>query len=143
MLAGEDGFVKVWSRNGLLRSTIVQSDAPCYSAVWSPDCSAILYSKGNVLTIKQLNSSTKMTKVRFEFVCCFCILIINFYPFRSSLIFFCFLIKRKLLFQWKAHEGIILCVAWNANNNLIISGAEDGFSKVIVNCHYYYICNLQ
>lgn len=61
--AGEDGFVKVWSRNGLLRSTIVHSDLPCYSAVWSPDSSAILYTKGNFLVIKQLNSNTKITKV--------------------------------------------------------------------------------
>ncbi|KAH9642795.1 hypothetical protein HF086_010448 [Spodoptera exigua] len=35
-----------------------------------------------------------------------------------------------LLFQWKAHEGLILCVAWNANNNLILSGSEDGYSKI-------------
>lgn len=64
VLAGEDGFVKVWSRNGLLRSTIVQSDVPCFSAVWSPDSSAILHTKGNSLVIKQLNSSNKITKVR-------------------------------------------------------------------------------
>ncbi|CAH0700341.1 unnamed protein product [Spodoptera exigua] len=92
LTAGEDGFVKVWSRNGLLRSTIVQSDVPCFSAVWSPDSSAILHTKGNSLVIKQLNSSNKITK-------------------------------------WKAHEGLILCVAWNANNNLILSGSEDGYSK--------------
>jgi hypothetical protein len=32
--------------------------------------------------------------------------------------------------QWKAHDNLILCTAWNANNNLIISGSEDGFTKV-------------
>lgn len=64
LTAGEDGFVKVWSRNGLLRSTIVQSDIPCYNAVWNPDSSAILYTKGNFLVMKQLNSSNKITKVR-------------------------------------------------------------------------------
>ncbi|XP_026314438.1 intraflagellar transport protein 80 homolog [Hyposmocoma kahamanoa] len=93
LTVGEDGFVKVWSRNGLLRSTLVQSDVPVYDAVWSPDSSAILYTKGNFLIIRHLHSSSKITK-------------------------------------WKAHEGIVLCVAWNANNNLIISGAEDGFSKI-------------
>ncbi|RVE48513.1 hypothetical protein evm_006824 [Chilo suppressalis] len=93
LTAGEDGFVKVWSRNGLLRSTIVQSDVPCYSAVWSPDSSAILYTKNNFLIIRQLNSSSKITK-------------------------------------WKAHEGLIICTAWNANNNLIISGSEDGLTKI-------------
>lgn len=36
----------------------------------------------------------------------------------------------EYLFQWKAHEGLILCVAWNPNYNLIISGGEDGYAKV-------------
>lgn len=61
--AGEDGFVKVWSRNGLLRSTVIQSDIPCYSALWSPDSSAILYTKGEFLVLKNLNNSAKVTKV--------------------------------------------------------------------------------
>lgn len=64
LLAGEDGFVKIWSRNGLLRSTIVQSDVPCFNAVWSPDSSSILHTKGKFLIIKHLNSSNKVTKVK-------------------------------------------------------------------------------
>ncbi|VVD05328.1 unnamed protein product [Leptidea sinapis] len=59
---------------------------------WSPDSSAILYTKGDHLVIKSLNSNGKSTK-------------------------------------WKAHEGVILCTAWNANNNCIVSGGEDGYSK--------------
>lgn len=27
--------------------------------------------------------------------------------------------------QWKAHDGLILTLAWNTNNNMIISGSED------------------
>lgn len=34
------------------------------------------------------------------------------------------------LFQWKAHEGLILKVAWNPSNNLIVSGGEDCRYKV-------------
>lgn len=41
-----------------------------------------------------------------------------------------FIFRECFMLQWKAHEGLILSVAWNANNNLILSGAEDGFSKV-------------
>lgn len=33
--------------------------------------------------------------------------------------------------QWKAHDELILSVAWNPTNNLILSGSEDGFYKVI------------
>ncbi|XP_041968776.1 intraflagellar transport protein 80 homolog isoform X2 [Aricia agestis] len=93
LTGGEDGLVKIWSRNGLLRSTVIQSDLPCYGVAWSPDSGSILYSKGNFLIIKHLNSNSKITK-------------------------------------WKAHEGVIVCVAWNANKTLIISGSEDGYSKI-------------
>jgi WD40 repeat protein len=36
----------------------------------------------------------------------------------------------RLMFQWKAHEGIILKIDWNPVNNLILSGAEDCKYKV-------------
>lgn len=57
-----------------------------------------------------------------------------------------------LIFQWKAHEGLILCIAWNSNNNLILSGSEDGYSKVgkwlpkiksyllVLISNYFFIC---
>lgn len=32
--------------------------------------------------------------------------------------------------QWKAHDGLILAVAWNTNNSMIISGSEDCRYKV-------------
>lgn len=35
-----------------------------------------------------------------------------------------------LIFQWWAHESLILSVGWNASNNLIVSGDEDGYIKV-------------
>ncbi|CAM9144759.1 unnamed protein product, partial [Lampetra fluviatilis] len=34
--AGEDGLVKIWSRSGMLRSTLVQQGSPVYSACWVP-----------------------------------------------------------------------------------------------------------
>jgi len=37
--------------------------------------------------------------------------------------------SRKNL-QWKAHDGIVLCVDWNIANNLIVSGGEDCVYKV-------------
>lgn len=35
-----------------------------------------------------------------------------------------------MILQWKAHEGLILKVAWNPSNNLIVSGGEDCRYKV-------------
>ena len=35
--AGEEGDVKVWSRNGNLRSTLTQTGKPVYALAWGPD----------------------------------------------------------------------------------------------------------
>ncbi|XP_050301884.1 intraflagellar transport protein 80 homolog [Anthonomus grandis grandis] len=88
LTAGEDGFVKVWSRSGMLRSTVVNSDASVYSACWSPDNQSIAYTNGKCVIIKQLAPNTKPLK-------------------------------------WKAHEGLVLCLAWSATSDIIISGGED------------------
>lgn len=34
------------------------------------------------------------------------------------------------LFQWKAHEGLVLCIAWSAENNIIVSSGEDHKYKI-------------
>lgn len=41
--AGEDGQVKVWSKGGMLRSSLVQGSKPIYAVVWSPENDSILY----------------------------------------------------------------------------------------------------
>ena len=42
-------------------------------------------------------------------------------------------IGHVLLFQWKAHDGVILKVDWNPVNGLILSGGEDCKYKVRTN----------
>lgn len=44
--AGEDGSVKIWSRNGMLRSTLTQADSPVYSVVWGSDSEQVRGGKG-------------------------------------------------------------------------------------------------
>ena len=39
---GEDGVIKIWSRLGMLRTTIVLSEAPIYSFSWSPNDDQVL-----------------------------------------------------------------------------------------------------
>ena len=41
LTGGEDGAVKIWSRSGMLRSTLVQSASPVYALAWSPDSSQV------------------------------------------------------------------------------------------------------
>mmetsp|Transcript_39397 Transcript_39397/g.47784 ORF Transcript_39397/g.47784 Transcript_39397/m.47784 type:complete len:763 (-) Transcript_39397:804-3092(-) len=57
--AGEDGLVKVWSRSGMLRSTLAQTDHSVYSVAWGPDSDQVLYSSGKELLIKPLQPSSK------------------------------------------------------------------------------------
>ncbi|CAH0556703.1 unnamed protein product [Brassicogethes aeneus] len=89
LTAGEDGFIKIWSRSGMLRSTVVSaSDSSVYAACWSPDSQSIAYTQGKCVVVKQLAPNTK--------------------PLR-----------------WKAQEGLVLCLAWSAATDLLVSGGED------------------
>ncbi|KAJ7333192.1 Intraflagellar transport protein 80 [Desmophyllum pertusum] len=56
---GEDGQVKIWSRSGMLRSTLVQTGTPVYSVAWSPDSDHILHTSGKQLVIKPLQAAAK------------------------------------------------------------------------------------
>ncbi len=38
---GEDGTVKIWSRSGMLRSTLAHNTEPVYGLAWSPDASQV------------------------------------------------------------------------------------------------------
>ena len=51
--AGEDGFIKTWSRGGMLRSQLVQGSKPIYGMCWSPENDSILYccDKNLVITV--------------------------------------------------------------------------------------------
>lgn len=60
---GEDGFLKVWSRSGMLRSVIASTNNPIYAACWSPDNLAIAYSQQTLIVIKSLSPNTKALQV--------------------------------------------------------------------------------
>ncbi|KAI9103258.1 WD40-repeat-containing domain protein [Phlyctochytrium arcticum] len=62
--AGEDGFVKIWSRSGMLRSGLVQIGYPVYSVAWSPDSDHILFTNGRNLIIKSLQPASKPNQWR-------------------------------------------------------------------------------
>jgi len=64
VIAGEDGLVRIWSRSGMLRSTLVKAGFPILTSNWSPDGSMILYSQGGNLLLQSFNSNSKPYKVR-------------------------------------------------------------------------------
>ncbi|NWR97117.1 IFT80 protein, partial [Motacilla alba] len=58
--AGEDGQVKIWSKSGMLRSTLAQQGTPVYSVSWAPDSDKVLYTSGQQLIIKPLQPNAKV-----------------------------------------------------------------------------------
>ncbi|XP_070155194.1 intraflagellar transport protein 80 homolog [Polyergus mexicanus] len=62
LTAGEDGLIKIWSRSGMLRSTLIKANLPILTSSWSPDCSTILYSQGANLILQSFNSNSKSHK---------------------------------------------------------------------------------
>ncbi|KAH0624120.1 hypothetical protein JD844_007514 [Phrynosoma platyrhinos] len=57
---GEDGQIKIWSKSGMLRSTLAQQGTPIYSVAWGPDAEKILYTSGKQLIIKPLQPNAKV-----------------------------------------------------------------------------------
>ncbi|XP_077987595.1 intraflagellar transport protein 80 homolog [Glandiceps talaboti] len=57
--AGEDGQVKIWSRGGMLRSTLAQAATPVYSVAWGPDSDQVLYTNSKQLIIKSIQANAK------------------------------------------------------------------------------------
>ncbi|XP_041119958.1 intraflagellar transport protein 80 homolog isoform X2 [Polyodon spathula] len=60
--AGEDGQIKIWSKSGMLRSTLAQQGTSVYSVAWGPDSDKILYTSGKQLIIKPLQPSAKVVQ---------------------------------------------------------------------------------
>ncbi|XP_070538600.1 intraflagellar transport protein 80 homolog [Ptychodera flava] len=56
---GEDGQVKIWSRGGMLRSTLAQTTTPVYSVSWGPDSDQVLFTNSKQLIIKSLQANAK------------------------------------------------------------------------------------
>jgi WD40 repeat protein len=57
---GEDGSTKVWSKSGMLRSQLATGNVPVYSAAWSPESDAVVYTNAKQLTIKPLQPTAKV-----------------------------------------------------------------------------------
>lgn len=63
LTAGEDGILKIWSKLGMLRSTIIQNETPIRAACWSPNSMSIAYCTGPFIAIKPLAANSKLIKV--------------------------------------------------------------------------------
>jgi intraflagellar transport protein 80 len=55
--SGQDGSLKIWSKNGSLRTNLIQSDRPIYSVVWSPESDAVLYCSDKSIFLKPIGAN--------------------------------------------------------------------------------------
>lgn len=62
LTAGEDGVIKIFSRTGMLRSTVIQNEGLIVCARWSPNSSTIAYCQGNTIALKALAANSKIIK---------------------------------------------------------------------------------
>lgn len=59
LTSGEDGQVKIWSKAGMLRSTLASTVNPVYAAAWGAESNAVLFCSGRDLNVVPLQSGTK------------------------------------------------------------------------------------
>jgi len=56
--------VKVWSKGGNLRSQVITTDKPIYTAVWSGDDSSIYYGYSKNIVNKSVQASSKQNSFK-------------------------------------------------------------------------------
>ncbi|KAH8859384.1 Intraflagellar transport protein 80 like [Schistosoma japonicum] len=57
--SGEDGQIKIWSRSGMLRSTLCQNGYPVYSIAWGTNSNTMLFSLDKQLVMQPLQANIK------------------------------------------------------------------------------------
>jgi intraflagellar transport protein 80 len=125
--AGEDGGVKVWSKTGMLRSTLAQLGAPVYSLSWSPDSDQLLHTNGRNLVIKPLQPSVKPNQWKAHDGV---ILTVDWSQRNNTIVsggedkrykvWDCF---GRILFTSQLHDSPIASLAWSPDGSLFAVGA--------------------
>jgi intraflagellar transport protein 80 len=127
--AGEDGVVKIWSRSGMLRSTLATVDSSVYSLSWSPDSSQICFTCGKDIIIKPLQPQAKQLQWKAHDGT---VLRVDWNPVNGLLVSGGEDRKYKLwdgfgrlMFQSKPLEFAITSAAWSPNGELFAVGMYD------------------
>ena len=63
---GEDGAVKIWSRSGMLRSTLAHNTMPVYALAWSPDSSQVRFNCNLIHSFSEGNPTKPIHKQQFS-----------------------------------------------------------------------------
>nr|XP_026488740.1 intraflagellar transport protein 80 homolog [Vanessa tameamea] len=134
LIACADGKFHIVNNNGRIEKSVNAHQGACLAAQWSPDGAGLLTAgEDGFIKVWSRNGLLRSAVLQSDVPCYGCI----WSPDSSAILYtkdnslvIKYINSSSKITTWKAHEGIILCVAWNANNNLIISGSEDGYSKI-------------
>ncbi|XP_052215553.1 intraflagellar transport protein 80 homolog isoform X1 [Dreissena polymorpha] len=127
LTAGEDGQVKIWSRSGMLRSTLTQNSTAVYGVAWGPDSDQVLFTNGRQLVIKSLQANAKPTMWKaHEGV----ILQVDWNPVNSLILsgaedcrYKVWDTYSRLMYSSSAHDYPITSVAWTPDGELFAIGS--------------------
>lgn len=115
--SGEDGQVKIWSKSGMLRSTLVEAEDPVNCLAWGGSAgSQLLVCSGSNISIRSAQgvasgpAAATGSGIRGS----------RGNTNSSS----------KAQVSWKAHDGIVLKADWSSVTGLIVTGGEDCRYKV-------------
>ena len=59
LTCGEDGTVKIWSKSGLLRTTLASLGQAIYAVAWSPDGTNVVMSQATKIQTKSIQPSAR------------------------------------------------------------------------------------
>lgn len=127
LTAGEDGQVKIWSRSGMLRSTLTQNSTAVYGVAWGPDSDQVLFTNGRQLVIKSLQANAKPTMWKgHEGV----ILQVDWNPVNNLILsggedcrYKVWDTYSRLLYSSSTHDYPITSVAWTPDGELFAVGS--------------------
>uniref|UniRef100_A0A2A4J8F6 Uncharacterized protein n=1 Tax=Heliothis virescens TaxID=7102 RepID=A0A2A4J8F6_HELVI len=134
LISTADGKFHIVNHNGRIEKSVNAHQGACLIAQWSPDGAGLLTAgEDGFVKVWSRNGLLRSTIVQSDVPCFSAV----WSPDSSAILHTkgnSLVIKQlnssNKITKWKAHEGLILCIAWNANNNLILSGSEDGYSKI-------------
>ncbi|XP_050045918.2 intraflagellar transport protein 80 homolog isoform X1 [Dermacentor andersoni] len=129
LVTASDGKLYLLSKNGRIEKAIDAHRGAVLAGQWSPDATALVTAgEDGLLKIWSRNGMLRSTLATHSQPL-YCV---AWGPNSNQVLYSigAHLVIKPLQpnskpVQWKAHDGLILAVAWNTNNSMIISGSED------------------
>ena len=129
LTAGEDGEVKVWSKSGNLRSSLVTTAQSVYALCWGPDDDQVVIASGKSLLVKTVQASRKNLEwvAHDGIVLCVDWNVANgcIVSGGEDCIYKVWDAFGRQLFASRAMENVITSVAWSPNGESFAVGSHN------------------